>query len=224
MRLTQARWAGLCAALRRARTPVNQLPAPAPWRRPGCQGSIWAGASQAQRGAVIHRGAHNQGPGDISMLRPKLAYFSTGKPTGMASTNGVARWLVKTACRLAMPRRRPAARRASSAGMITSSSSRPQMAAFARCGFSPATRICGWAMPNYRAGQRGQCATLRQQGRRQAGRHLRQRLMGGQRHASCRRPVSIITTRGVWVRSARYSGVPENATPASFDHPLCAGR
>ena len=35
--------------------------------------------------------------------------------------------------------------------------------------------------------------------------------------------MSIITTRGVWVRSARYSVCPENATPASLITPLHRG-
>ena len=36
-------------------------------------------------------------------------------------------------------------------------------------------------------------------------------------------PTSIITTRAVPVRSARYSVCPVNATPASLMMPLCTG-
>ena len=160
---------------------------------------------------------------------PKLAYFSTGKPwswymASTASASARVAGLNSVSAGKGPLRRRPSARRASSAGMITSSSSRPRWPPSPACGFSPATRICGWAMPNL---SRRSAWTMRNTSSSKAGVRLGATCASGRWVvASATRmppPVSIITTRGVWVRSARYSVCPENATPASLITPLCTG-
>ena len=131
-----------------ARWPAAAL---APWQRQAARVSL-ASASQAQRGAVVHRGAHNQ-PGQGSNTVAKAGVFRTGKT--LVVVFWPARRRRQPGCRVKQRVGRQGtrsdagpARRASSARMITSALRDPY-GRLRPCGFSPATRICGWAMPEF---------------------------------------------------------------------------
>src|SRR3569832_229245 len=123
------------------------------------------------------------------------------------------------------PRRsRPSLRRRSSTGSMMSISSRPKWPDSPAWGLRPATAIRGRAMPNLRC--RSACRMRITSMSRSGVMASAMARKGRWVVASATRrppPASIMTTRCVPLRSARYSVWPVKAKPASLMMPLCTG-
>ena len=160
---------------------------------------------------------------------PKLAYFSTGRPwswymANTASTPCKRLGLNKVSAGKGPVSTMPSARSLSSVGIMMSRSSCPMWPPSPAWGFSPATTICGSAMPNLRT--KSVCK-IRSTWFSSVGVMAAGTLASGRcvvaKATRIPPPTNIITTCKASVRSARYSVCPEKGMPASLITPLCTG-
>ena len=122
----------------------------------------------------------------------------------------------------------PAARAAAIAGAIAVISSRPRCPPSPACGLSPQTAMRGALMPKRAASSAWTIASVAPTASCviAAATSFSARCVvtsATRSTAPAGPPTSSITTRGVCVRSAKYSVCPENAMPASISTLFCAG-